>query len=445
MDHQSHNNHIYQFSVIEDNLKAEEEQQLRRQQKRQQQQALQENLALRRLRRQQQQQQQQQQPQLHAVEQDREDTPPNDPQEAIREPQRPQKEPGTHRALMNFQDPSKAKWRRQKSCSRINFITAFDDTKNERPTNTEVIQMTNDNTIIRDDDTIALIDDKSKGPFKSRPRAKSMSSLDIPIISNDEAQFIASSVIQVLDKKQAHAFVKDKLMRNVHISRMTKEEISAIVNIHEVSLSTNSDASTSTEGDSSFHSAPSDNQSPVSVNINSGAVQFSPSKKTPKKLTPPTRPSLRQERNQWKQKFAQYDQAYSELVHQLLHPQQTQPSTSKAVQQQQQPQPSTSAPQQQQQPLVTSPRAPCNLCDNSRFFLFSPEARKKLTCSCSNQVTNNWKEPEPPAATQRQQQDTETPLPPATLQTPPRRVTRYGGERQGVWDKTTQIFKKYKK
>ena len=328
-----------------------------------------------------------------------------------------------------------------KSCNRINFIEAFDDTQNQIPEDTNVILGGDDQLTINDDNSIALINDKSTGPDKPRPRAKSMSSFEPVIISNDEAGFIASSVLQILDEKQASAFVKDKLMKNVHISSVTKEEISTVVQIHEVSLSTNSSTSTSTEGDLSFHSAPSssDNQSPVSVNINSGAVQFSPSKKkTPKKVPPPTRPSLKQERSQWKQQFAKYDQAYSQLVSQLVNPQQPQPSTSKSVQQQ---------PPVQQQPLLppaTSPTTGCNLCDNPRFFLFSPETRKNLTCSCSNRVLNNWKEPDLPTpialpplqSQQRQQQASETPS---------KRVTRYKGERQGVWDKTSQMFNKFKK
>ena len=235
-------------------------------------------------------------------------------------------------------------------------------------------------------------------------------------------------------------------MRNVHISSVTKEEISTVVNIHEASLSTNSDTSTSTEGDLSYHSVPStssDHQSPVSVDINSGAVQFSPSKTTPKKVPPPPRPSVKQERRQWKQKLAIYDQAYTQLVSQLVNPQQPQ---------RQQPQPSTSNTVHQQPPPITSPRTQCNLCDNSRFFVFSPETRKKLTCSCSNQVFNNWKEPElrSPAEVQRlqsqqlQQQEKETTPPSPPLPTPSKRVTRHRGERQGVWGKTTQMFTKFK-
>ena len=443
MDYQSHSNHIYQCSVIENNLQARKKEQQQRQQKAQQQQALRDNLALRQLRRQQQQQlqQQQQQPQINAVDLDREDTPPNDLQEVIRHPQRPQKERRAHPALMNFKNSSGTKWRRQKSCSR-NFIKAFDDTQNQIPKDTNVIHVVHDQITINDDDSIAFTNDSSNGPYKHRPRAKSMSSFKPVTISNEEAEFIASSVMQVLDEKQAYAFVKDKLMRNVHISSMTKEEISTIVKIHEISLSTNSSTSTSTEGDLSFRSATTspDRQSPVSVDINSGAVQFSPSKKkTPKKVPPPTRPSLKQERSQWKQQFAKYDQAYSQLIDQLVNPQQPQPSTSKSVQQQ---------PPVQQQPLLppaTSPTTGCNLCDNPRFFLFSPETRKNLTCSCSNRVLNNWKEPAdlptpvalpPQQSQQRQQQETETPS---------KRVTRYKGERQGVWDKTSQMFNKFKK
>ena len=443
MNHQSHQNHIYQCWIIENNLKANEKDQRQQQLRQQQQQALQENLALRQLRRQQQQHQQQQH-QINVVDLDREDTPPNDHEQVIRRPQRPQKEQGVHRALMNFKDSSSKKWRRQRSCNRIDFIEAFDGTNNKIPKDNNVIQMVDDQITINDDNTIALInDDKPNEQKKPKPRAKSMSSFEPATISKDEAEIIASSVLQILDKRQAFAFVKDALMKNVHISSITREEISTVVSIHEASLSTNSNTSTSTEGDLSYHSVPSssDHQSPVSVDINSGAVQFSPSKTTPKKVPPPPRPTVKQERRQWKQKLAIYDQAYTQLVSQLVNPQQPQP---------QQPRPSTSKTVHQQPPPLTSPRTQCNLCDNSRFFVFSPETRKKLTCSCSNQVLNNWKEPElpVPAAVQslqsQQQQETETTLPLAPVPTPSKRVTHFRGQPQGVWDKTTQMFKKFK-
>ena len=82
MDHQSHQNHIYQCWIIENNLKANEQEQRQQQLRQQQQQALQENLALRQLRRQQQQHQQQQH-QINVVNLDREDTPPNDHEQVI--------------------------------------------------------------------------------------------------------------------------------------------------------------------------------------------------------------------------------------------------------------------------------------------------------------------------------------------------------------------------
>ena len=136
-----------------------------------------------------------------------------------------------------------------------------------------------------------------------------MSALDLVTMSNQEAKFISSAVLQILDQKQADQFVKSKLMENANISRITREEISAVVTLQDVS--SNSDASRSTtDVESSFHSILSDNeqQSPTTT----------PPVKTPTKTKPPRLPSLRQQQRIWKEKFKDWDQSTTELALQLV-------------------------------------------------------------------------------------------------------------------------------
>ena len=199
--------------------------------------------------------------------------------------------------------------------------------------------------------------------------------------------------------------------------------------LHDVSLSTeDSDTTTSTEG-SSFHSAPSTkSDSPVSVNLEKGEVQFSPVKSvTPKKTSPPKLPSLRTQRRQLKDRFARYDEAASVTIQQLVNP---------AV-----PKPAAARPSP-----TTSPKKPCSVCDNSHFFLFSPETRKKLKCSCENNICNNLGDIVPQSQQQEvsqppsQQQQQEKAVPPST----PTRQTRQRGMPKGVWDRASHMFKPFK-
>ena len=254
-----------------------------------------------------------------------------------------------------------------------------------------------------------------------------MSTLEPTTLLKEDAEFIASTVLEVLDQKEAYKFVKNKLLQDRHISRFTKQEIS--INVQNVSLSTDdNNTSTSTQG-SSFHSAPSSQStSPVNLNIVSGEVQFSPVKKvTPEKTSPPKLLSLRYQRRQLKDRFARYDQAATVTIQQLINPPVPPPAATPAA------------------PRVL-PRKPCSVCDNSRFFLFSPETRKKLTCSCDNRIGNNLgsivPQREQPEVSQHpsqpQQQEKEVTPPPT------RRQTRQRGVPKGIWDKTSHMFKTFK-
>ena len=424
MDFNSHQNHLYQCSLIENDHRAVEEEKRQRRKKQQQRQALQQNLALRELRRQQQEQQQiqqqlqQQQPQAAVVEMQGEETPPHDEDEAAMPPPRPQKEQGRHRALINFKALKTTRRTRARSCNRINFLESFDDTNNPYKDHSGQVVM-NDDQVVMD---VAQKDAK-------RDRAKSLSSLEPTTLSKEDAQFIASTVLNVLDEKRAHKFVKQKLLKDLHISRVTQEEISTIVQINDVSLSTeDSDTTTSTEG-SSFHSAPSTKaDSPVSVDIESGAVQFSPGKLvTPKKISHPKLPSLKSQRRQLKDRLNRYDQAALVTIQQLVNP--AVPTSAAAA-----------------RPSPTASPKKCSVCDNSRFFLFSPETRKKLTCSCDNNVTNNLgaivfqsqQQEVPQPSTQQQQQETEVASSTTTRQ------TRQRGVPKGIWDRTSHMFKPFK-
>ena len=442
MNFNSHENHLYQCSLIESDNRAIEEEKRQRRKRQQHRQALQENLALRELRRQQQlqqqqqhlqQQPQQQQPQAVVVDMQGEETPPHNEDEAIMPPPRPQKEQGRHRALVNF-DPSATTTRpRRRSCNRINFLQTFDDTKNPYKEQTSKVILDDAQKLtISDANKIILVNDNPTNLDRKRTKAKSMSSFEPTTLSKEDAEFIASTVLEVLDKKQAHKFVKQKLLQDAHISRVTQLEISTVVHINDVSLSTeDNDTTTSTEG-SSFHSAPSTkSDSPVSVNIESRAVQFSPEKTvTPKKTSLPKLPSLRHQRRQLKDRFARYDQAASVTIQQLVHPVVPQPTAAAAA----------------AVSNTTSPKKPCSVCDNSRFFLFSPETRKKLTCSCENRICNNL------GVTVPQSQQLEVSQPPSQSQpqekevspTTPRRQTRQRGIPKGVWDKASHMFQPFK-
>ena len=428
MNFNSHQNHLYQFSLIESDHKAVEEEKRKRLKKQQQRQALQQNLALRELRRQQQEQEQQQvqqqlqqqQPQAAVVEIPGEETPPHDEDEAAMPPPRPQKEQGRHRALINFNALKTTTRTRARSCNRINFLESFDDTNNPYKDHSGQVVIDNGQVVM----DVAQKEEK-------RDRAKSLSSLEPTTLSKEDAQFIASTVLNVLDEKRAHKFVKQKLLNDVHISRVTQEEISTVVQINDVSLSTeDSDTTTSTEG-SSFHSAPSSTaDSPVSVNIESGAVQFSPGKSvTPKKISPPKLPSLKSQRRQLKDRLNRYDQAAIVTIQQLVNPAAPQPAAAARI-----------SP-------TTSPKKPCSVCDSSRFFLFSPETRKNLKCSCDKNVTNNLgatvfqsQQPEVSQPSSQQQQQQETEVTPSTTT----RQTRQRGMPKGVWDRASHMFKPFK-
>ena len=437
MAFQNHYNHLYQFSVIEDGHRATEKEKQARLKRQQQRQVVQENLALRELRRQQQlwQQQQNQQPQIVVDPIQREETPPPEDMEAVMPPQRPQKDPGQHRVLMNFEAASKSKWPRSRSCNRIAFIQEFDNTNN--PFKVE------DGDQVNQDD----IQEITIANAKTRAKAKSLSTLEPTTLTKEDAEFIASTVLDILDKKETYNFVKDKLLQDKHISHFTKEEIS--ISVQDVSFSTDdNNASTSSQG-SSFHSIPSSQTSPVNLNLNSGEAKFSPVKKvTPTKNLKPKLPLLRQKRQQLKDRFARYDEAATITIQQLINPPIPQSpslvSPSAAV-----------SPIPAQSPSlvptvspipVTLPRVPCSVCDNSRFFLFSPESRKKLSCSCDNRIVNNF------ASTVLQSQTPEVPQLPSQLQreekevtpTPTRRETRQRGVPRGIWDRKTQMFKPFK-
>ena len=436
MTFNSHQNHLYQCSLIESDNRAVEEEKRQRRVKQQQRQALQQNLALRQLRRQQQEQQQiqqqlqQQQPQAVAVEMQGEETPPHNEDEAAMPPPRPQKEQGRHRALVDFNSLTTTRRTRARSCNRINFLESFDDTNNPYKDHTGEVTLDDAQKVtISEKNEIILVKDKPTNQDTKRARAKSLSSLEPTTLSKEDAQFIASTVLNVLDEKRAHKFVKQKLLNDVHISRITQQEISTIVQLHDVSLSTeDSDTTTSTEG-SSFHSAPSTkSDSPVSVNIEKGAVQFSPVKSvTPKKTSPPKLPSLRTQRRQLKDRFARYDEAASVTIQQLVNPAVPKPAAARVS-------------------PTTSPKKPCSVCDNSHFFLFSPETRKKLKCSCENNICNNLGDIVPQSQQQEvsqppsQQQQQEKAVPPST----PTRQTRQRGMPKGVWDRASHMFKPFK-
>ena len=443
MAFQGHYNHLYQFSVIEDGQRANEaakQARLKQQQKRQ---AIQENLALRELRRQQQLQQQQQlqhqqqqqlqQPQVMAEQLQREETPPPEAAEAVMLPPRPQKQHGQHRVLMNFEAASTSKWPRSRSCNRIAFIQEFDDTNNpfKAEDGGQVNQDDGQDITITDANKIILVPSITTRPAKTRTKAKSLSNLEPSILTREDAEFIASTVLDILDKKETYNFVKGKLLQDKHISNFTKGEISSV---QDVSFST--DTSTSTQG-SSFHSVhSSQSTSPVDLNVNSGQAKFSPTKKvTPTKNFTPKVPLLKQKRQQLKDRFARYDAAASITIQQLISPPLPQSLPQVPV--------TTSAGSSLPDPPV---RVPCSVCDNSRFFVFSPESRKKLSCSCHNRVVNNFESTlpqsptpdvsQPPSPLQRQEEEVTT--------APPRRETRQRGRPRGIWDKSTHLFKPFK-
>ena len=444
MAFQGHANHLYQFSVIEDGQKANERQREARLKQQQKRQVIQENLALREMRRQQHLQQQQQllqqaqqqlqQPQVMAENVQRQETPPpEEPPEAVVPPPRPQKQHGHHRVLMNFEAASTSKWPRSRSCNRIAFIQQFDDTKN--PFKVEdggpVNQDDGQDIVINDANKIILVPAITTRPAKTRTKSKSLSALEPTTLTREDAEFIASTVIDILDKNKTYDFVKGKIMQDRHISNITKEEISSV---QDVSFST--DTSTSTQG-SSFHSVhSSQSTSPVNLNVNSGQAKFSPTKKvTPSTDFTPKVPLLKQKRQKLKDRFARYDAAASITIQQLISPPVPQslpqvPATTSA---------GSSIPNP---PL----RVPCSVCDNSRFFVFSPESRKKLSCSCHNRIVNNFgstppQSPTPevsqhPSQQQRQEEEVTT--------APPRRETRQRGVPRGIWDRSSHLFKPFK-
>ena len=350
-------------------------------------------------------------------------------------PPRPQKQHGQHRVLMNFEAVSSSKWPRSRSCNRIAFIEEFDDTNNPFKVvdDGQIHQDDSQDIIINDANKITLVQSITTRPAKTRTKAKSLSSLQPTTLTREDAEFIASTVLDILEKKETYHFVKGKLLQDTHISNLTKEEISRI---QDVSFST--DTSTSTQG-SSFHSVhSSQSTSPVDLNVNSGQAKFSPAKKvTPTKNFTPKVPLLRQKRQQLKDRFARYDEAATITVQQLLHPTVPQslpqvPTTISAVS-------STPAP---------SVRVPCSVCHNSRFFLFSPESRKKLSCSCDNRLVNNFgsaaaaaqsltpEVSQSPSQSPRQEEEV-TPA-------PTRRQTRQRGVPRGIWDKKSHLFKPFK-
>ena len=438
MAFQGHYNHLYQFSVIADGHRATETEKQARLKQQQQRQVIQENLALRELRRQQhlqhqQQQQQIQQPQVVVDHIQREETPPAEDLEAVMLPPRPQKQHGQHRVLMNFEAASTSKWPRSRSCNRIAFLQKFDDTNNpfKMEAGGQINQDESQGITITDNNKIILVPSITTRPSKTRTRAKSLSNLEPTTLTKEDAEFIASTVLDILDKKETYNFVKGKLLQDKHISNFTKGEISSV---QDVSFST--DASTSSQG-SSFHSLPSSQStSPVDLNVNSGKATFSPAKKvTPSKNFTPKLPLLRQKRQKLKERFARYDEAATITVQQLINPpvpptSSLIPATTAAVS-------STPAP---------SPRVPCSVCDNSRFFVFSPESRKKLSCSCDNRIVNNLGSTTPPSQTPEVSQ------PPSQLQpqeeevttAPPRRETRQRGVPRGIWDRNSHLFKPFK-
>ena len=219
-------------------------------------------------------------------------------------------------------------------------------------------------------------------------------------------------------------------MQDRHISNITKEEISSV---QDVSFST--DTSTSTQG-SSFHSVhSSQSTSPVNLNVNSGQAKFSPTKKvTPSTDFTPKVPLLKQKRQKLKDRFARYDEAASITIQQLISP---------VPQSLPQAEATTSAGSSLLDPPL---RVPCSVCDNSRFFVFSPESRKKLSCSCHNRIVNNFgstppQSPTPevsqhPSQQQRQEEEVTT--------APPRRETRQRGVPRGIWDRSSHLFKPFK-
>ena len=443
MAFQGHANHLYQFSVIEEDQKAKKKQREARLKQQQKRQVIQENLALREMRRQQHLQQQQQllqqaqqqlqQPQVMAENVQRQETPPpEEPPEAVVPPPRPQKQHGQHRVLMNFEAASTSKWPRSRSCNRIAFIQQFDDTKN--PFKVEdggpVNQDDGQDIVINDANKIILVPAITTRPAKTRTKSKSLSALEPTTLTREDAEFIASTVIDILDKNKTYDFVKGKIMQDRHISNITKEEISSV---QDVSFST--DTSTSTQG-SSFHSVhSSQSTSPVNLNVNSGQAKFSPTKKvTPSTDFTPKVPLLKQKRQKLKDRFARYDEAASITIQQLISP---------VPQSLPQAEATTSAGSSLPDPPL---RVPCSVCDNSRFFVFSPESRKKLSCSCHNRIVNNFgstppQSPTPevsqhPSQQQRQEEEVTT--------APPRRETRQRGVPRGIWDRSSHLFKPFK-
>ena len=447
MAFQGHANHLYQFSVIADGQKANERQREARLKQQQKRQVIQENLALREMRRQQhlqrqqqllqQAQQQLQQPQVMAENVQRQETPPpEEPPEAVVPPPRPQKQHGHHRVLMNFEAASTSKWPRSRSCNRIAFIQQFDDTKN--PFKVEdggpVNQDDGQDIVINDANKIILVPAITTRPAKTRTKSKSLSALEPTTLTREDAEFIASTVIDILDKNETYNFVKGKILQDKHISNITKEEISSV---QDVSFST--DTSTSTQG-SSFHSLhSSQSTSPVDLNVNSGQAKFSPTKKvTPSKNFTPKVPLLKQKRQQLKDRFARYDAAATITVQQLLNP--TVPQSSPQVST------TTAAASSTPPPPV---RLPCSVCHNSRFFLFSPESRKKLSCSCDNRLVNNLGSAAAAAVQSPTSEESQLPSEPPRQEeevtpVPTGRQTRQRGVPRGIWDKKTQLFKPFK-
>ena len=142
--------------------------------------------------------------------------------------------------------------------------------------------------------------------------------------------------------------------------------------------------------------------------------------------------------HQLKDRFARYDAAATITVQQLLNP--TVPQSLPQVST------TTAAASSTPPPPV---RLPCSVCHNSRFFLFSPESRKKLSCSCDNRLVNNLGSAAAAAVQSPTSEESQLPSEPPRQEkevtpVPTGRQTRQRGVPRGIWDRKSQLFKPFK-
>lgn len=355
-----------------------------------------------------------------------EDTPPQEqhPEPIHNPPPLPVKEVGKHRYFVGLNNYPKPNWHLFRSQNRLNFHEQVRTMSSQPPPGLPTPK--NQDVSL---EAAPLYPDVPLIMPAPRTRSKSVSNMnDLNAISQEDANTVASAVLHVLDKKEAERFVIKKLLKQRQVSRIALEEISTAVQLSDLSGSTD----ISSDSSNAFYSPSEDpNQS----------LETSPLAKTPPNTVLPVPPSP--PKKSWKSKLRAVNQnttAYAHLLWQPPPSATTAPGTSAsaAVSRPQtivsRPQPvstpsSSTVVVSSQQPLASKTpeiRQKCLICDNSRFFVFSPETRQSFRCSCGNL------DPEIPLQPQQQPQEDL-----------PQRRTRSRGVRKGVWDRINHTFKKF--